>query len=191
MPTLPPVDTLPSLPAEERAKILDLLFEPSTSLHTLSLPITTSQAYPTYDDLIASIGVQLVDLAESASTSDTKWLESILSSHPRLGEKKVDSEMSRLEQAKMVAASAGKAGDDEGKKDEARILGELNEEYEKAFPGLRYVVFVNARSRPVIFEDMRRRIQRADIKAERVEAIKVRPCSISFLVVSDEASRLC
>jgi hypothetical protein len=32
---------------------------------------------------------------------------------------------------------------------------------------------VNGRSRPVIFEDMKRRIERGDIKAERSEAIKV------------------
>lgn len=35
-------------------------------------------------------------------------------------------------------------------------------------------VFVNGRSRPVIFEDMRRRISRGDIGLERKEAIQVR-----------------
>ncbi len=35
-------------------------------------------------------------------------------------------------------------------------------------------VFVNGRPRPVIFEDMRKRISRGDIAAERKEAIKVR-----------------
>jgi hypothetical protein len=35
-------------------------------------------------------------------------------------------------------------------------------------------VFVNGRSRPVIMENMRERIERGDIKLERAEAIKVR-----------------
>lgn len=35
-------------------------------------------------------------------------------------------------------------------------------------------MFVNGRSRPVIMEDMRRRIARGDITQERSEAIKVR-----------------
>jgi 2-oxo-4-hydroxy-4-carboxy--5-ureidoimidazoline (OHCU) decarboxylase len=201
MPSLPEITTLPSLPAESRAKVLDLLFEPSVPLHTLSLPLTSPtsiEAFKTYDDLIIAVGLQLTDLAESTSSSDTEWLESILAAHPRLGEKKVDSELSRMEQAKMDAASKKEGGGgDDGKAKEGEILKGLNEEYEKAFPGLRYVyvlsrlslfndmhhfynelidlrsVFVNGRSRPVIFEDMKRRIERGDIKAERSEAIKV------------------
>ena len=35
-------------------------------------------------------------------------------------------------------------------------------------------MFVNGRARPVIMEDMRARIDRGDIKAERKEAIQVR-----------------
>jgi hypothetical protein len=34
-------------------------------------------------------------------------------------------------------------------------------------------VFVNGRSRPVVMENMRLRIDRGDIKLERLEAIKV------------------
>jgi hypothetical protein len=34
-------------------------------------------------------------------------------------------------------------------------------------------VFVNGRERPVIMQDMRRRIERGDIEAERGEAIQV------------------
>jgi hypothetical protein len=37
----------------------------------------------------------------------------------------------------------------------------------------RHSVFVNGRSRPVVMEDMEKRINRGDIKAERAEAIKV------------------
>lgn len=141
---------------------MDLLFEPSTQLHTLSVPLLHEKTFESYPDLIAAVGVQLTVLSESASTSDTQWLESILGSHPRLGAKKVDSAQSAAEQSQL-----------QGSADEAEILWKLNEEYEAKFPGLRYVVFVNGRSRPVIMEDMRRRIDTGDQKGERVAAIRV------------------
>jgi hypothetical protein len=37
-----------------------------------------------------------------------------------------------------------------------------------------YSVFVNGRSRPAVMDNMRQRIDRGDIKAERAEAIQVR-----------------
>lgn len=160
--TLPSIDSLPSLSAEERANVLDLLFEPCTALHTLSVELLANTRFSSYDDLIASVGTQLTDLSESSSTSDTQWLESILGAHPRLGAKKVDSAQSQAEQAQLH----------QGGEEEARKLKELNEEYERAYPGLRYVVFVNGRSRPVIMEDMRKRIARRDITAERADAIR-------------------
>jgi len=126
---LPPISEVPNLSTEERAAILDQLFEPCTQLHTLSVSFLASKPFPSYDDLVASIGVQLTELSESTSTSDTAWLESILSAHPRLGEKKVDSEQSRAEQAQLNT----------GDEAEAQKLQALNAEYERTFPGLRYV----------------------------------------------------
>jgi hypothetical protein len=126
---LPAIDGLPALSAIERAKILDALFEPCTALHTLSLDLLHTKTFTSYDDLIASVGVQLTDLSESPSTSDTQWLDKILGAHPRLGAKKVDSAQSAAEQAQLNS----------GGEEEATKLRELNEEYEKTFPGLRYV----------------------------------------------------
>lgn len=178
---LPAISQIPSLPAEERAKILDLLFEPSTQLHTLSVPLLHEKTFSSYPDLISAVGVQLTELSDSASTSDTQWLESILGSHPRLGAKKVDSAQSAAEQAQL-----------QGSGDEAEMLRKLNEEYEAKFPGLRYVVFVNGRSRPVIMEDMRRRIGTGDQRSERVAAITVSVCVLQcFDVVADRRGRLC
>jgi len=65
------------------------------------------------------------------------------------------------------------------------MLGRLNEEYEGKFPGLRYVVFVNGRPRSEIMENMRSRIDRGDIKAERQEAIQAM-CDIAL----DRATKL-
>ncbi len=126
---LPPITSLSSLPTAELATILDHLFEPSVPLHTLSVDLLREQAFSSYDDLVASIGLQLTHLAESSSTSDSKWLESILAAHPRLGEKKIDSTQSKAEQAQLsLGAGSGKDK-----------LSELNALYERTFPGLRYV----------------------------------------------------
>jgi len=126
---LPPVASVPSLSTDERTAILDALFEPCTALHTLSIDLLHTQTFESYNDLIASVGVQLTDLSESALKSDTVWLDKILGAHPRLGEKKVDSAQSRAEQAQLNTG---------GQEETAKLL-ELNEKYEETFPGLRYV----------------------------------------------------
>ena len=128
---LPPVAGLPNLSTIERAAVLDALFEPCRALHTLSLDLLHTEKFESYYDLIASVGVQLIELSESPSTSDTEWLDNILGAHPRLGEPKVDtiSAQSKVEQAQLNTGGA----------EEAAKLMELNYEYEKTFPGLRYV----------------------------------------------------
>lgn len=126
---LPPITALPSLATLELSTILDHLFEPSVPLHTLSVDLLRNRPFSSYDDLIENIGVQLTALAESSSTSDSKWLDSILVAHPRLGEKKIDSTQSKAEQAQL-ALDAG-TGQDK--------LSELNALYERTYPGLRYV----------------------------------------------------
>lgn len=159
---LAPIANISALPTQDRAAILDLLFEPSTQLHTLSVPLLHEKKFESYADLISAVGVQLTDLAESASSSDTEWLESILESHPRLGAKKVDSAQSQAEQAQL-----------QGTTDEAAQLLTLNQDYERKYPGLRYVVFVNGKSRSVVMDDMRQRIANSDLRSERFAAIRV------------------
>ncbi|TGO42818.1 hypothetical protein BHYA_0005g00830 [Botrytis hyacinthi] len=175
MTSIPPIAGVPSLSTVERSGVLDALFEPCTALHTLSMDLLHTTTFESYNDLIASVGTQLVDLSESTLPSDREWLDKILGSHPRLGEKKVESVQSKAEQAQLNT----------GPTEEAEKLKALNEEYEKTFPGLRYVVFVNGRSRPIIFEDMRRRISRGDIGLERKEAIQAM-CDIAV----DRATKL-
>ena len=128
-PGLPSISTLHSLQPPQLAAVLDLLFEPCVPLHTLSVNLLREQTFSSYDDLITSVGIQLTDLAESSSTSDTRWLTSILGAHPRLGEKKIESTQSKEEQAQL--ASGHEAGEDK--------LSEMNTLYEQTFPGLRYV----------------------------------------------------
>jgi len=91
--------------------------------------VLRSATFPSYDILITAVNAQLAALAASDDDADVKKLSEILCSHPRLGEKKVDSEQSRKEQAQLQ----------QGGEEEREMLGRLNEEYEGKFPGLRYV----------------------------------------------------
>ncbi|KAF2873816.1 Oxo-4-hydroxy-4-carboxy-5-ureidoimidazoline decarboxylase [Massariosphaeria phaeospora] len=175
MTSLPAVNALPHAPDSELTTVLDLLFEPSPPLHALSLPVLRTATFPSYDTLIVAINAQLTALAASDKSEDVAKLSEILCSHPRLGEKKVDSEQSRAEQAQLQ----------KGGEEEKEQLAKLNAEYEETFPGLRYVVFVNGRSRPAVMENMKARIARANIKAERQEAIQAM-CDIA----ADRAAKL-
>lgn len=62
------------------------------------------------------------------------------------------------------------------------LLGELNEEYERVFPGLRFVVWVNGRGRGEIMGIMRERIARGDWEGERDGAVEVSIFPFFFLV---------
>jgi hypothetical protein len=126
---IPPIASVPALSTLERAAVLDALFEPCTALHTLSLDLLHTEKFESYNNLIASVGVQLTDLSESPSTSDIEWLDKILGAHPRLGEKKVESAQSQAEQTQLNT----------GGEEEATKLRNLNEEYERKFPSLKYV----------------------------------------------------
>lgn len=126
---LPAINQLPVLPTEQRAAILDTLFEPSTSLHTLCIDLLHTKTFRSYDDLIISVGNLLTDLAESTFSSDTKWLDDILGAHPRLGAKKVESLQSQAEQVQLQSGAV----------EEAKSLQKLNDSYEAAFPSLRFV----------------------------------------------------
>jgi 2-oxo-4-hydroxy-4-carboxy--5-ureidoimidazoline (OHCU) decarboxylase len=129
MTSLPAINTLSHQPDSELTTVLDLLFEPSPPLHSLSLPILRSTTFPSYSTLIFAVNTQLTALAASDSPDDVAKLSEILCSHPRLGEKKVDSEQSKAEQAQLQ----------QGGEEEKEQLAKLNKEYEEKFPGLRYV----------------------------------------------------
>lgn len=143
--SLPPASDLHSLPDEEIEEVLNLLFEPSKELTSLLIPEIRSHPLSSYKDLSNITRKSLLSLP-----TDSPTLLQILSSHPRLGAKKVDSAHSISEQQSL------------GTESERAELQELNEEYEEKFPGLRYVVFVNGRSRAVIMQDLKRRIQGGD-----------------------------
>lgn len=164
---LPALASLPTLSDTEQTEVLDLLFEPSPSIHATLIPVIRTTTYSSYPELIDAAHIKLQSLVSSSTTNDNPILLSVLGSHPRLGQKKVDSAQSAAEQANLQG--------------EGEELAALNAEYEKKFPGLRYVVFVNGRGRPEIMKDMRVRIDRGDFAKEVDAALQVR--SLLKLVV--------
>ncbi|KAH8425302.1 2-oxo-4-hydroxy-4-carboxy-5-ureidoimidazoline decarboxylase [Aspergillus melleus] len=164
---LPPIASLPSLPEAERFRVLDTLFEPSPELHTLMAPVLANQSFSSYARLIDAVGGRMSALSAANSPTDRSVLLGILGSHPRLGRPKAApaehlSELSKQEQARLNA----------GTEELAEKLAHLNAEYEEKFPGLRFVTFVNGRSREEIMPEMRRRIDRADADREVEEIIQ-------------------
>ncbi|KAA8910501.1 Oxo-4-hydroxy-4-carboxy-5-ureidoimidazoline decarboxylase [Sphaerosporella brunnea] len=154
--TLPPVATLASSP-QQLQEVLDHLFEPSPALYSL-----VASQLPRHFADYAAFADWVAGLLRSGLRGDDETLLSILRAHPRLGAKRVDSVHSQAEQKSLAVADPDEAG---------RLL-ELNDEYERTFPGMRYVVFVAGRSRPVIMQNMKERIARGDIEAEKKEAIE-------------------
>jgi len=158
---LPPATELSTLPDDQIARVLNFLFEPSSTLHSLLIPLIRTHSPDTYTALAA-----LTLRTLSSLPADSPTLLSILSAHPRLGAKKVDSPQSQSEQKNL------------GSEEERDALRRLNEEYELRFPGLRYVVFVDGRSREGVRRDMRGRIERGDWDRE-VELAGKAMCDIA------------
>ncbi|KAF9884599.1 hypothetical protein FE257_001421 [Aspergillus nanangensis] len=182
MPTnLPPLSSLPSLAPEQQFQVLDTLFEPSPELHAMTNSVLANQIFPSYPALIDAVGARMSALSSPNSPKDRAVLVDILGSHPRLGRPKVAtqpehlSELSKKEQAQL----------NDGAEELAEKLRLLNVEYEEKFPGLRFVTFVNGRSREVIMVEMRQRIDRGDYEHEVQEAIQAM-CDIA----KDRAGKL-
>ena len=130
MPPLPAISSLSSLPTDRRVQVLDTLFEPSTQIHTLSLQLLRENQFASYDSLIDTVARQLYSLSNSPSKSDIEWLDAILNAHPRVGETKAGRQISSQEQAHLRS---------EDDAEEMREIAVLNNEYEKAYSGLRYM----------------------------------------------------
>ncbi|KXG47377.1 Oxo-4-hydroxy-4-carboxy-5-ureidoimidazoline decarboxylase [Penicillium griseofulvum] len=166
MADLPPPSTIPSLPQETQLRVLDTLFEPSPELHKLMIPVLANQTFSSYTNLIDAVGGRMSALSAPNSPTDRDVLFGILGSHPRLGRAPANpehlSELSKKEQAQL----------NEGAEEQAEKLRALNAEYEEKFPGLRFVTFVNGRSRDVIMVEMRQRIDRANAEKEIEETIQ-------------------
>ncbi|EGW31274.1 uncharacterized protein SPAPADRAFT_51300 [Spathaspora passalidarum NRRL Y-27907] len=151
--TLLPIEYLSSLSREEISTTLGHLFEPCETLEQLiaTSVIPHKEKYHTYSQFIELVRTELI---QSLKTLDNDAINAIISAHPRLGDS-TTSTHSTNEQKSL------------GGETEREKLKKLNELYEQTFPGLRYVVFVNGRSRDVVMQDMKQRIASSDIDLEK------------------------
>ncbi|KAI9451841.1 Oxo-4-hydroxy-4-carboxy-5-ureidoimidazoline decarboxylase [Russula earlei] len=130
------------------ARTFATLFEPSSALFECLVPSVTaiianpkcSTLHPTYNALI-DIAIRELEGWPYGQQA------SFLGGHPRIGEVKGLSALSASEQAAHATPPEVLAR-----------LSELNEEYERRYPGLRYITFVNGRSRKMIMVEMEEKL---------------------------------
>lgn len=147
LPSLELVREGASDPKSPLAQTLSILFEPS--------PILLSKLEPQLSTYLKSQPLsslssytRLIDLAQDeikkwgiASQSD------FISGHPRIGETKNLSNLSAAEQGATAVVNPTPP-------EVLARLKHLNACYEAEYPGLRYITFVNGRSRATIAEEM-------------------------------------
>lgn len=154
--SLPPASQLHELPVDQQKETLGHLFEPCETLSTFIIETVLSRRVASYHELIESTRSELIKFL--STDEENPAVAKIIAAHPRLGPAKNQTlSLHSTSEQKSLA----------GTKEESQQLLNLNEEYERVFPGLRYVVFVNGRSRQEIMRNMRERIDAGDISAER------------------------
>jgi 2-oxo-4-hydroxy-4-carboxy--5-ureidoimidazoline (OHCU) decarboxylase len=142
-------DTIPSLSqivsgSPDRnaplATALSLLFEPSDVLYAHLVPKV--REHPALTS-ITSYSALLAITADVISQWDEDLKTNFIAGHPRIGEAKNLSKLSAQEQAARATAPEVLAR-----------LRHLNACYERRFPGLIYITFVNGRTRAAVMEEM-------------------------------------
>lgn len=163
--TLPDASAYPGLLPDAQRTLLGHLFEPCEVLNSVLINAGVFSTAPasvfSFIDTCRSVLLRFLADAYTPTGIDPR-VSAIIAAHPRLGSAKPQTLSSHLalEQALL------------GLGEEARKLHAWNERYEEEFPGLRYVVFVNGRSRDAVMEDMRVRIERGDVVQEREAAFQ-------------------
>ncbi|QBM86373.1 2-oxo-4-hydroxy-4-carboxy--5-ureidoimidazoline (OHCU) decarboxylase [Metschnikowia aff. pulcherrima] len=159
---LPPSSVLHTLSRDEKVEVLDHLFEPCSTLAGLLTESVMTRPYANYREFIELAREYMLGYLqeEEQKPKISPDISKIILAHPRLGPSKDSLSSHSASEQKSLA----------GSEEEAEKLRDLNQRYEETFPGLRYVVFVNGRSRNAIMENMQERIARNDILLERREA---------------------
>lgn len=130
------------------------LFEPCPPLVELLLPhLDLNDPIPTTIEKSRGVLLALINRHNAHSEiprEEEKLICDIVGAHPRLGVPKSTplSDFSSVEQRSLAVGDPRLA---------AKLV-ELNSKYEKTFPGLRFVVWVNGRSRDEIMAIMEQRI---------------------------------
>lgn len=122
------------------AAALTILFEPSPILLRVLEPQLTSQPQSSYAHLVDLV-LDVIDKWDLPSQLE------LISDHPRIGESRNLSALSAQEQGATATVDSTPP----------EVLGRLrhlNACYEAQYPGLRYITFVNGRSRAAIAREM-------------------------------------
>ncbi|KAF8511845.1 Oxo-4-hydroxy-4-carboxy-5-ureidoimidazoline decarboxylase [Hysterangium stoloniferum] len=138
LPSLAEIAASSGAPDSPLANALSVLFEPSPVLFTHLVPDLSSR------NLAPESYASLIDAATAAiSAWDSTTRAAFTAAHPRIGEVNNLSRLSQKEQASKATPP-----------DVLVRLAQLNEAYEARYPGLRYITFVNGRSRQDIRDEM-------------------------------------
>ncbi|KAA1468836.1 hypothetical protein DENSPDRAFT_544640 [Dentipellis sp. KUC8613] len=143
------------------AGALSTLFEPSPVLFSHLVP----QLHRTRDRASALTYQSLIsDAARTIATWDPDLQASFIGAHPRIGEVNGLSALSAAEQAARATPP-----------EVLERLGVLNAAYEVRYEGLRYITFVNGRSRKEIMEEMEAflGVGKGDIDLQQIASSKV------------------
>ncbi|SJM86089.1 uncharacterized protein ZBIST_2653 [Zygosaccharomyces bailii] len=139
-------------------EVMDDLFEPSEGLQVLTLKNNefmseagSLKSYSEFIELVRSTLLQTSVRAEREGEQELNLLVDVVGAHPRLGEPKL--KLSRYSQAEQQ--NLQQSHDPPYIKER---LAQLNAEYERLYPQLKFVVFVNGRTRPEIIKVMESRI---------------------------------
>lgn len=173
----------------EQAAVLEDLFEPSYSILKFTLRdedfmLKARREAGNYQEFIELIRSKLLDISHNTekagpSSRDVDHLADIVSAHPRLGEPV------RMLSAHSEAEQRNLRNSNEPSEIREK-LAELNGEYEGVYPGLRFVVFVNGRTRSEIIKVMQERIASGNSWFEEVDIAINELCSIAL----DRAKKL-
>ena len=165
---LPPLDeTLSS--AASLSEALSVLFEPSSAITEQLVPQLVEQLQTTPVTSYATLIDAAVDII-------SHWHDGLkvqfIGGHPRIGEVKNLSHLSAQEQAAKATPPAVLAR-----------LAHLNSCYERRYPGLRYITFVNGRTREAIMEEMEDALELPRSLSDNEPAL----ASIAMVEVSGDA----
>lgn len=147
MSNLPPLSTIsgPSHSGSPLARALAILFEPS---HVLISTLEPQLASSLKGQNLISYS-QLIDAALGAIASwDTSYQSEFIAGHPRIGESKNLSTLSAKEQGVTTPGIIPTPPEVLAR------LSHLNTCYETRYTGLRYITFVNGRTRRAVAEEM-------------------------------------
>ncbi|KAK7031405.1 putative allantoinase 1 [Favolaschia claudopus] len=139
---LPPIQDVDE---SKLGDVLSILLEPSEILHSTLVPglatsLEAGKRFASYPDLIDAAIAQV-------STWDLPLRAKFIEGHPRIGESKNLSTLSAKEQGAALTVAPTPP-------EVLARLAHLNACYERCYPGLRYITFVNGRSRAAIALEM-------------------------------------